>query len=106
MKHVSDHMLVLFQFARMYLKNSCNEVAASSNSVLFVTPPLRKNCSNAEFFSSVFSRIWTEYEDLWSKSPYSVQILENMDQKNSVFEHLSRSEYLAVDKSLNSVYPH
>ena len=33
-------------------------------------------------FWSAFPRIWTEYEDLWSKSPYSVQIRENTDQKN------------------------
>ena len=34
-----------------------------------------------EFFWSVLSRIWTEYGDLLSKYPYSVQIRENKDQK-------------------------
>ena len=33
------------------------------------------------FFWSVFSRIWTEYSDLRGKSPYSVQIRKNKDQK-------------------------
>ena len=36
------------------------------------------------FFCSVFSRIWTEFENLWSRSPYSVSIQENMDQKNQI----------------------
>ena len=43
------------------------------------------------FFWSVFSCILTEYGDLRSKYPYSVQIQENPDQKNSVFEHFSSS---------------
>ena len=43
------------------------------------------------FFWSLFSRIWTEYGVLPRKSPYSVQIRENKDQKNSVFEHFWRS---------------
>ena len=34
------------------------------------------------FFWAVFSRIRIEYRDLRSKSPYSVQIGENTDQKN------------------------
>ena len=33
------------------------------------------------FFCSVFSHILTKKEDLWSKSPYSVQIQKNTDQK-------------------------
>ena len=32
---------------------------------------------------SVFSRIRTEYGDIWSISPYSVQMRVNMDQKSS-----------------------
>ena len=35
---------------------------------------------NFTFFWSVFSRFRTEYEDLRSKSPYSVQIREKTDQ--------------------------
>ena len=33
------------------------------------------------FFWFLFSHIWTEYGDLRGKSPYSVQIRENTDQK-------------------------
>ena len=35
-----------------------------------------------EFFWSVFSRIWAEYRDLRSKSPYLRQTWENTEQKN------------------------
>ena len=37
------------------------------------------------FFWFVFSRIWTEYKDLRSKCPYSVQIRENADQKKTPY---------------------
>ena len=43
------------------------------------------------FFWSVFSRIRTQYGNLWSKSAYSIRIRENTNQKNSVFGHFSRS---------------
>ena len=42
---------------------------------------LRKNCPDTEFFWSIFSRIWTGYGDLRTKSPYSAQIREHTDQK-------------------------
>ena len=40
-----------------------------------------KSVQIRSFFWSVFSRIWTEYEDLLRKSPYSVQIRQNSKQK-------------------------
>ena len=40
-----------------------------------------RKMSKMAFFSSLFSHNWTEYRDLRSKSPYSVQIRENTDQK-------------------------
>ena len=40
-----------------------------------------KNVQIRSFFWSVFSRIWTEYRDLLSKSQHSVKIQENTDQK-------------------------
>ena len=43
--------------------------------------PLRKKCPYSEFFGSLFFRIWTEYGDLLCKTPYSVLMRENMDQK-------------------------
>ena len=54
---------------------------------------LREKCPNTDFFWSLFSSIWTEYGDLRSKSPYSVQMRENTDQKNSVLGRLSRRAY-------------
>ena len=33
------------------------------------------------FFWSVFSRIGTEYEEIWSISPYSIRMRKNTDQK-------------------------
>ena len=52
---------------------------------LVLTIPLRSHCVKSfqirRFFWSVFSAIWTEYGDLRSKSPYSVRIRENTDQK-------------------------
>ena len=43
----------------------------------------------------MFSRLRTEYWDLWSKSPYLVQMRENTDQKNSEYGHFSCSDSLA-----------
>ena len=43
------------------------------------------------FFWSVFSRIWTKYREILCISPYSVQMLENKDQKKlhiwTLFSH-------------------
>ena len=43
----------------------------------------------SEFFWSVFSRILTDYGEILRISPYSVQIPENTDQKNSEYGHIS-----------------
>ena len=40
-----------------------------------------EKCPDTEFFWSVFFRIWTKYGDLLYKSPNSVRIRENTDQK-------------------------
>ena len=42
---------------------------------------LHEKYPNMEFLWSVFSRIWAEYGDLRSKSPYSVRMRENTHQK-------------------------
>ena len=52
---------------------------------------LCEKCPYSEIFWSVFSRIWTEYEEIRSVSPYSVIMPENKDQKNSEYGHFSRS---------------
>ena len=49
---------------------------------------LREKCPYTEFFWSIFFCIRL------CKSPYSVRIQENADQKNSVFGHFSRSDYV------------
>ena len=40
-----------------------------------------KTVQTRTFFYSIFSRIWTEYGEIWSTSPYSVRIRENTDKK-------------------------
>ena len=52
---------------------------------------LRKKCPYSEFFWSVFSRIWAEYGEIRSVSPYSVRMWENADQNNSKYGHFSGS---------------
>ena len=57
---------------------------------------LRKNCSYLECFWSISSHIWTKYGDLWSKSPYSVRMRENTDQKNPKTNSFSQWEMIEV----------
>ena len=61
------------------------------------TEALREKCSYPEFFWSAFLRIPTEYGDLLCKSLYSVQMRENVDQKNSEYGHFSRSVVSALN---------
>ena len=58
----------------------CNHSAVSS----------RKKCPYSELFSSVFSRIRTEYVEI-STSQYSFRMRENADQNNSEYGRFSRS---------------
>ena len=55
------------------------------SSVMFLSQ--NKKCPYSEYFWSTFSRIWTEYGDLQSKSPNSVRMRENADQENSEYGH-------------------
>ena len=41
---------------------------------------LGERCLYSEFFWSVFSRIWTEYGEISSISPYWARMRENTDQ--------------------------
>ena len=50
-----------------------------------------KSVQIQSFFWFVFSCIWTEYEDLRSKSPFSIRIPQNTDQKNSIFGYFLQS---------------
>ena len=51
---------------------------------------LREKCPYSEFFWSIFSHIWIEYGKIRSISPYSVQMREKTDQKNSECGYFSR----------------
>ena len=46
---------------------------------------MRKNCPYSELFWSAFSRIWIQYGQIRSISPYSVQMRENTDQNSSKY---------------------
>ena len=72
---------------------------------LLVDNPLRPHCVKyvqiRNFFWSVLSCIWTEYRDLLHKSPYSIQIQKNTDQKKlriwALFtQYLGRSWFSTV----------
>ena len=52
---------------------------------------LREKRPYSEFFWSVFSRIRTEYGEILRIFPYSVQMWENTDEKNSEYGHFLRS---------------
>ena len=55
---------------------------------------LREKCLYLELFWSVFSRIWIEYGDVRSISPYSVRMRGNTDQINSEYGPFLRSVYV------------
>ena len=48
---------------------------------------LREKCPYSELFWSTFSRIQTKNGEIWSISPYSVQMRKNADQNNSEYGH-------------------
>ena len=52
----------------------------------------RKKCLYSELLWSVFSRIWTEYAENQSVSPYSVRMRENTEQNNSEYGQFLRSD--------------
>ena len=55
--------------------------------------PLCEKCPYLKFFWLVFSRIWTKYGEIRGVSPYSFQMREKSDQKNSEYEHFLHSEH-------------
>ena len=52
---------------------------------------LREKCLYFDFYLSAFSSIPSEYKEILRISPYSVQMQENTDQKNSEYGHFLRS---------------
>ena len=55
---------------------------------------LHEKCPYLELFWSAFSRIRTEFREIFRISPYSVQMLENTNQNNSEYGHFLRSDCL------------
>ena len=53
-------------------------------------------CPYLGLFWSAFSRIWTEYGEIWSISPHSVRMRENAHQKNPEYVYFSRSVYVYI----------
>ena len=54
-----------------------------------------------ELFWSALSRIWTEYGEIRSIFPYSVEMRENTDQNKSEYGYFLRSAYLWNTASAN-----
>ena len=68
-----------------------NIVAKLSNLDISWSPTLRKKCPYSELFWSVISRLWTEYREIQSISPYSIRMWENTDQNKFEYGHFLRS---------------
>ena len=77
----------------IYLK-SCNVMMSiSTHGRKHFWISLRKKCPYSVLFWSAFFHIWTEYGEIQSISPYSVQMRWDADQYNSEYGHFSRSVY-------------
>ena len=61
-------------------------------SVVVICDSLRERCSYSELFWFIFSRIWTEYREIRTISPYSVRMRDNMNQNNYEYGHVLRSD--------------
>ena len=87
----------------MFLISTCTN---SANIWLecYFSNRLRETFPCWEFFWSVFSRIRTEYGDLRRKSPYSVWMQKNMDQKNSEYRHFLRSDNIEIRRQVFQVF--
>ena len=72
-------MTVYVYKIKFYFTRSVEKRYWKMNKVLLCVESARVRSFSGLFFS----RIRTEYEDLQSKSPFSVRIRENTEQKNS-----------------------
>ena len=61
-----------------------------TSSVFTIDTVTVEKCPYLELFWSSFSRIRTEYAEIQSICPYSVQMRENADQSNSKYGYFSR----------------
>ena len=73
--------------SKLFSQIRCNRDVWQS---LKYAPGKKRTYSN--FLCSVFSRIQTQCGEIFRIFPYSVQMWENKDQKNSEYEHFSRSD--------------
>ena len=67
--------------------------------IIFLIQPIetmRKKCPYSELIWSAFPRICTEYGEIPSISPYSVQIRENSDQNNSEWKVISIAQKIQL----------
>ena len=87
---------VLYEIIKMLHKRMLNAIYLYRIS-------LRKKCPYSDLFWSVFSRIWTEYGEIWSISPYSVRLRENKDQHNSQYGYFLRSVHKNTSDKNNSL---
>ena len=62
---------------------------------------LRKKCPFSGLFWSTFSRIQTEYGEIFCIFPYSVRTRENTDQNNPENEHFLRSATFLLNNCWN-----
>ena len=60
--------------------------------------PQRKKCPYSESYWSIFSRIRTDYGEIFLISPYSDRIRENTYQNNSEYGHFLRSDLFEKSK--------
>ena len=92
----------LVRFQSCYFSEQLRSIVSTKNVIelnfllqfFLVHLTLREKCLYSEFFWSVFSRIWTECAEILRISPYSVQMHENTDQKNSEYGQFSRNVIL------------
>ena len=91
---VNGNSLALFLFcwgeyyARQKHENTQNFRKIICYTVQLLSFTLRKRCPHSEFFWSVYSRIRTEYGEIFRISPYSVRMWKYTDQENSEYGHL------------------
>ena len=77
----------------MRVSNFFKELCCKSESIpLQAKNHCVKKFLYSEFFWSAFSRIWTEYGEIRSISPYSAEVPGNTEQKNSEYRNFCRSE--------------
>ena len=100
-------LFALFSNPTSYLKAHCINVFKVyflEQGLIIKEHSLRKKCSYSELFWSAFSRIQTEYAEIRSISPYSVQMRENADQNNSEYGHFSRCDSVNVVLNINPIF--